>query len=207
MPGGGLGKTVAKAKEANNKKKTECDELEEDVDDEDEKIRKMRTTKKGAIAHKATTVTASKLTCKGVSTKKPAYSSLSRLPKAERKRYAQGVKKGSKMCKKNGKPFRHATHGFSSGCAHTEARLVEDAFGSGKGEGCKLSMRIRWKQRKLIKDSKGKVTGAISGPPKDFACENCERVLCHAKYCGLKIFLCKDDGSKSGPPNCENHGY
>ncbi|MEZ2354718.1 hypothetical protein [Caballeronia sp. RCC_10] len=194
--------------------KSECDELKEEADKEDRKIQAMRKTPKGATAHKCTTVTASKLTCGGVTTKKPAYSSLSRLPKGRQSRYAQGVKRGepSKMCKKkNGEDFEHATQGFSSGCSHTEARLVEDAFkGPGGAEGCELMMKIKWKQRVVFKNPQGKITGAKNVAPLAKPCKDCEKVLCHAQYCGLKIFLCKikqGRQEKVKPPPCKKHGY
>jgi hypothetical protein len=196
--------------------KAECEKLKDDADNEDKKIQQVRTSPKAEIAHKATTVTASKTTCADqLSSTKPAYSSRSRLPRASRPQYAEGNKPGeaSNMCPgKDGKPFQHGAQGFSSGCAHTEARLVEDLFkkeGQAGAKNCELVIKIKWKQRELIKDPQTQaVTGARDLPPKDVACkEFCERVLCHAQHCGLKVFLCTDKGEKVPPKNCKKHGY
>jgi hypothetical protein len=193
---------------------TECDELKSEADAEDQHIQSVRTSPKGVIGHKATTVTASKTTCGGLVTKKPAYSSRSRLPRKHRPRYAKGIRSGeaSSMCThKDGTPFQHASSGFSAGCTHTEARLIEDLFkskGMAGAKNCELVIKIKWKQRRLVRDpATNAIIGAIDLPSKDVACPGCEKVLCHAQHCGLKVFLCTDQGEKVPPKNCKKHGY
>jgi len=148
-------------------------------------------------------VTSSKSSCGGTVQKQKAYSSLSRLPKSAQKNYAQGTKgKKSNMCPKaNGKPFKHSPDNFRSSCNHTEGRLIEDLFKQQGKEGkvpggCELTMKIKWRQRKPLENAKGNITGYQSKAAKEIPCGQCEKVICHAKKCGLKVFLCITENGK-----------
>ncbi|MEY4562694.1 MAG: hypothetical protein RLZZ618_1971 [Pseudomonadota bacterium] len=199
--------------------KSDCDELKEDVEKADAQVQRdikkgsanKKTEKRKLDAHKASTVTSSKSSCGGTVQKQKAYSSLSRLPKSAQKNYAQGTKgKKSNMCPKaNGKPFKHSPDNFRSSCNHTEGRLIEDLFkkqGSGGTvpSGCELTMKIKWRQRTAVKTAKGNIKGYKSRPAREGPCAQCEKVICHAKKCGLKIFLCvtKKDKQEKQEPDC-----
>lgn len=117
----------------------------------------------------------------------------------------------SNMCEIEGEPFRHGVNGTDSGCTHTEARLIEDLFksqGTTGAKACELVMKIKWKQRSLLKDDAG-IPILKDGkkvwkedPPRDVPCADfCERTICHAMRCGLKVSLCKDDGDKQRKAN------
>jgi hypothetical protein len=192
--------------------------LKDNVEAEDQRIKDSissgsktkKSEKRKLDSHKASTVTSSKATCGGATAHKPAYSSLSRLPTKARGRYAKGTGgKRSNMCKKkkNGKPFKHSPDNFRSSCNHTEGRIIEDLFKKHglNPTGCELVMKIKWKQRVPIKKGK-KIIGFREKPPLDKPCPHCEKVICHAIACGLKIFLCKDNNGeqrKEEPDFCE----
>ena len=222
--------------------KSECDELKEQVEKEDEKIKAMRSAPGAARSHMATTVTSSKTTCAGkVVNTTPAYSSRASLPTEVWRNYAEGLRpayagyagsegkpavpadkaKGTKgkpaskpkkpkparpadpsnMCAgPDDKPFQHGVRGTDCGCTHTEARLIEDLFRTQTTNGakaCELAMKIKWKQRKITRDDDGAISKVEELAAKDVPCDDfCKRTICHAMYCGLKIYLCKDDGDK-----------
>lgn len=185
---------------------SECDELNEDVNNEDEKIKKSieensrteKSKKRKLEGHMASTVTSSKLTCGGAVTKKTAYSSLSRLPTQERKNYVGGIKAGEKsnLCTPEGKePFKHAPSNWSTTCTHTEGRFIEDKFAQNPGQpvsGCELVMKIKWKQRIPIKQGEN-IVGYKQDDPLDKPCGGCEKTICRAIECGLHIYMCKED--------------
>lgn len=208
--GNSVNKTVSTGGGSAGAIKSECEELKDDVEKADEQVQNdiregsatPGSAKRKLSAHKASTVSSSKATCGGKTTRKPAYSSLKRLPTSARKKYAQGTAGGaSNMCKKpNGRKFKHTPSNGRSSCNHTEGRFIEDLFKDNGKEGrvtsCSLTMKIKWKQRKLVKDAKGKVLRVLGKPPLDKPCPRCEKTICHAMSCGMKIFLCKTENGQ-----------
>ena len=170
------------------------------------KKRKQRQRTQALNAHKATTVSSMFARCGGKDTRKTGYSSHSRLSAKGRKGMAEGIKKGepSNMCKKKGKEFEHAEKGRTSSCQHTEGRFIEDQFKehatpAGRVSNCTVSMSIKWKQRTA--DSMGRYKET---EPLDKPCGDCEKTICHAIYCGMKILICKEDGQRH-EPDCSKH--
>jgi hypothetical protein len=202
----------------------DCVALKIERDDEDDRIKediggkktqrkpkestkryKRRAAKKkqdAMDAHKATTVSASKAKCGSKTIQKNAYSSHSNLSAKNQRRLSGGIKPGQKsnMCKKNGKSYKHTKQGYKSSCSHTEGKFIEDLFqkppgGFANDEGrvnCTMTISIKWKQR--AKDAKGQWREL---PPKEVPCKACEKTICHAIHCGLKISLCKTQPDKS----------
>jgi len=78
-----------------------------------------------------------------------------------------------------GTTFRYSGEFFKGG--HTEARIVEQLFESGKHGmlAGTLLMKINWQP----------TSGGQSSAP----CEDCHALLCAASRCGLTIVLCSDD--------------
>ena len=209
--GNSCNKTVSNGGTAPDAGDPECEQLQQDVEQTDQQIKKEiaegsatpESAKRKLNAHKASTVSSSKATCGNKVMRKPAYSSLKRLPVSARKNYAQGTHGGrSNMCRKpNGRAYRHTPNNGRSSCNHTEGRFIEDLFKTQSNDGrlggsCTLVMKIKWKQRKLIKDTKGRVVRVLEKPPLDKPCPRCEKTICHAMYCGLKILLCKTENGK-----------
>ncbi len=81
---------------------------------------------------------------------------------------------------------------------HTEARFIEDIFAnkSQNPANCMLTMKIKRKQRSPIKKD-GKNVGWAPNGALEKPCPNCEKTICRAMYCGLKIEICKtNEGGK-----------
>ena len=189
-------------------------------DEEIENALKSDKTKKAAEKqkkHPATTVSTADCTCKGkrVMAKASAYSSTSsfnettkkmlRLVKPIKTRLVNTTeidpntgelkktdtgrtkkereKPESNMCKgESGEPHVYENNGAGNSCSHTEAAFLEELWSEGKGEradGCEMTIAIKWKQR-------GQEQGNKSVP-----CGECDKALCRAQECGLKINLCK----------------
>ena len=198
----------------------DCAELTADVEAADQDIKKSinnssrtpQSKQRKLDGHKASTVTSSKMTCGQSVSKETAYSSMSRLPKEERKNHAAGIKSSEKsnLCTPPGeKPFKHAPSNWSTTCTHTEGRLIEDKFGENPGQsvsGCEVVMKIKWKQRAAIKNAAGKITGWKEKKPKDVPCEGCKKTICRAQACGLKISLCRGNPPKKTDPDCKDKG-
>lgn len=198
----------------------DCAALEEAVGKKDDEIEKklegqcvsQEAKKNARESHMGKTVTASKSTCGGVTKHTPAYSSLSKLEEGNKNGLAPGLGKKesgereeSKICKKNGAPYKHPTHGFMNGCHHTEGRLIEDLFKEHDGvppPGCELVMRIRWKQRRKVEG------GWKPDGTKDYPCDLCKQTICHAsETCGLIIKLCQGEPpEKKDPEFCDGKG-
>jgi hypothetical protein len=204
---------------------SDCAELKDDVENADQKVqrsirsgsRTKQSLKNKLDGHKGSTVSASKLKCPGrAPMKKPAYSAMSRLPARSRPAFAQGIKPGqaSHLCKKDGKPFKHVPSNARSSCTHTEGRFIEDIFNpkkalGGDPGGCELIMKIKWRQRAPIMKGK-QIIGFRSKPALSKPCPRCEKTICRAIFCGLKIALCKTENGKEvkrPPPDCKKHGY
>ncbi len=91
--------------------------------------------------------------------------------------------------------FQYKTGNNRPHQSHTESRLIESALEGMKGKAAAaagslgtLTMKINWRTK-----------GDFSTKP----CPNCERVICAAKECGLKIMLCGEEG-KPVEPKCKN---
>jgi hypothetical protein len=73
---------------------------------------------------------------------------------------------------------------------HAESRIIEELFsGFGSSPGGTLTLKIRWKKGKKIRDTPCK--------------EHCEAMLCAAKACGLKIMICRNGDDKPTEFSCD----
>ena len=87
--------------------------------------------------------------------------------------------------------------------------MIEDLFKkNGKGgevSNCTVVMKIKWKQRRVVKNRRGKIIGAVSKKPMDVPCPRCRKTICHAIHCGMKIYLCRTDSrgnERKQTPDC-----
>ena len=74
---------------------------------------------------------------------------------------------------------------------HTESRIIETIFQhGGSNPGGKLLLSINWHNKK-------------NRDVADWACSECENLICAAQGCGLKIELCQGDPSSPTEPDCD----
>lgn len=97
---------------------------------------------------------------------------------------------GSKMCPPDHEYTRQGTVNSSS--RHTEGRMIEDIFSGMPGASGSLGT-LKMSIDHEFRDSKGKIR--TDNEP----CDACQKTICKAVECGLKIILCKGDPPKEKP--------
>jgi len=110
-------------------------------------------------------------------------------------------KRGGYAKSRKGKQKMACTKKSWGGCQmanHTEPKLIEQVFDAAKKAGAKmggaagslgtLTMNIHWRP-----------TGSTKA--KSVPCKNCEKGICAAVGCGLKIVICKN--GKPTEPDCD----
>jgi Domain of unknown function (DUF4150) len=188
----------------------ELNKMNEEVREDLSKAKRGRRKHKGKrkVANENTTITHGKFKCPGGKTAGLAACSRTVATKYDN-RFVKGLGSGSPqkvnrntaICQeaKEERKFRYrATKpGDRPHTSHTESRIIEHVMGSARAQGasvkgCSLLMAIDWN----------------SDPPSDEACPHCQRVICAAIHCGLKIKLCqkqKDGTSKPTEPDCSKN--
>jgi len=78
---------------------------------------------------------------------------------------------------------RHShAHPRAQKAGHAEARMVDDLFEGGAPGAGKMTINIDWIPK--------------NGSPSKMPCEDCHKMLCAAKKCGVQVSLCDSKGKK-----------